>query len=228
MPGSDIQEVPELRPSDWSEEDSDYPFYLAVNLKWKNGVWFKKQPMGVNKIALFVPEMVKSAGIGLDRKLTNTSYRKSLAKKLNEFDVPKNIGRHITGHKNASSLDNYSALSAAQQYRLSNIVAGSALKPVPVYPAITRPSSTVVAPSAEGRAIAPSAQGRAIAPSAEGRAIAPSAQGRAIAPSAEGRAIAPSAEGRAIMSVRVAPSQCQRKVVPSHRLHVAVSLQRPG
>ncbi len=56
------------------------------------------------------------------RKLTNTSYRKHLASKLNEKMVPKDIGRHVTGHKNASSLDNYNPLSIPQQKVLSEIV----------------------------------------------------------------------------------------------------------
>ena len=40
---------------------------------------------------------------------------------LNEGGVPKEVGRHITGHKQASSLDNYSALTNKQQRVLSNI-----------------------------------------------------------------------------------------------------------
>ena len=59
------------------------------------------------------------------RKLTNTSYRKHLAARLNEGSVPKEVGRHVTGHKQASSLDNYAPLSNRQQRILSDIVGGA-------------------------------------------------------------------------------------------------------
>jgi hypothetical protein len=68
--------------------------------------------------------MAKDDGIGDSRKLTNTSYRKHMASRLNESHVPKNVWRHVTGHKQASSLDNYAPLSHKQQRLLSHIVVG--------------------------------------------------------------------------------------------------------
>lgn len=114
----------ELRPADFN--GNDHPFYLAVKEKKpaKNSDWFKKQPVGINTIGQFLPKMVKLAGVGEGRKITNTSYRKHMASRLNEAHVPKEVGRHVTGHKQASSLDNYAPLCSKQQLMLSKIVGG--------------------------------------------------------------------------------------------------------
>ena len=113
-----------LCPENYSSPES--PFYIAVNKKrpGKPSEWFKKQPVGANKIGGFVKYMVDFVGIKDDRHLTNTSYRKHLAARLNESWVPKDVGRHVTGHKQASSLDNYAPLSNKQQKILSDIVGG--------------------------------------------------------------------------------------------------------
>jgi hypothetical protein len=68
--------------------------------------------------------MLKAAEIDDGRRLSNTSYRKHLASRLNEGYVPKEVGRHVTGHKQASSLDNYAPMSHRQQRVLSDIVSG--------------------------------------------------------------------------------------------------------
>lgn len=68
-----------LRPADFCGDDS--PFYIAVKAKTptKTTDWYKKQPLGVNKLSSFGRSMVEAAGISDGRKLTNTSYRKHLA-----------------------------------------------------------------------------------------------------------------------------------------------------
>jgi hypothetical protein len=111
----------EQRPQDYCNPDD--PFYIATN-HVDGGRWYKKQPVGIHKISKFVPMMVAAAGITDNRVLTNTSYRKQLAVRLNEGGVPKDVGRHVTGHKQAASLDNYAALSCKQQRVLSSIVGG--------------------------------------------------------------------------------------------------------
>jgi len=129
MPGSDRCPVQcyityrDHRPGNFCNAED--PFYIATNLHTGGG-WFKRQPVGIHTIAKFVPRMAAAAGLGDGRILTNTSYRKQLAVRLNEGGVPKDIGRHVTGHKQASSLDNYAALSTKQQRALSTIVGGDA------------------------------------------------------------------------------------------------------
>ena len=113
-----------LRPASYCEHDSS--FYVAIKKKQpaSDMEWFKRQPIGINNIANFAVSMVKAAELDDGRKLTNTSYRKHLAARLNEGSVPKEVGRHVTGHKQASSLDNYAPLSNRQQRILSDIVGG--------------------------------------------------------------------------------------------------------
>ena len=134
-------------------------FYVAVKNNTPKSIhdWYKKQPVGIHKLASFVKVMVNAANIGNGRHLKNTSYRKHLAAKLNEGCVPKDVGRHVTGHKQAASLDNYAALSMRQQRVLSTIVGGSKTPQdypqaichaQPVYEACT--SSTVCEPPGAG------------------------------------------------------------------------------
>ena len=142
----------EKRPQGFDQDDD--PYYLAANPGFmKSGYWFKKQPVGVNKIMQFVPRMVEIAGVGENRKLTNTSYRKQLAYKLNENNVPKEVGRHVTGHKHASSLDNYSVLTTDQQHYLSDVVGGAPVKALAIpnseADAVNTPSARAVVRSHE-------------------------------------------------------------------------------
>ena len=114
------------RPKKFMAPDS--PYYLAVLKKQPrlNTDWFKCQPVGKNKIASFMKIMVENtSAIDNNRKLTNTSVRKHLVAKLNDAFVPKDIARHITGHKNVKSLDSYDAISKKQQLKVSGILAGT-------------------------------------------------------------------------------------------------------
>ncbi len=114
----------ELRPSNYSNDDD--PFYIAVKKQQpqRDCDWFKRQPIGANNISSFASSMVKAANIQDGRKLTNTSYRKHLAARLNEGCVPKEVGRLVTGHKRPTSLDSYAPISTKQQRILSDIVGG--------------------------------------------------------------------------------------------------------
>jgi hypothetical protein len=61
--------------------------------------------------------------IQFGKKITNTSVRKRLCQKLLESDIPDTHAVHVTGHKSASSLNNYRSLSNAQQKSISNLLA---------------------------------------------------------------------------------------------------------
>ncbi len=130
-----------LRPPAYSGPDD--PFYVAVRCQYPKTPmqWYKVQPVGINKISHFTTSMVKAAGICDSRKLTNTSYRKHLASRLNDGYVPKEVGRHVTGHKQASSLDNYAPISRRQQRVLSDIVSGKNINfnIPPMHPDVTLP-----------------------------------------------------------------------------------------
>jgi len=112
----------DLRPEGFSKEDD--PFYLAILKKnpQRSDQLFKRQPVGKNKLSTFMQAMVSlTSSIPAGRKLTNTSVRKQLASKLNDSFIPKDVARHITGHKNTRSLDSYDAISKKQQLLICNI-----------------------------------------------------------------------------------------------------------
>lgn len=56
-------------------------------------------------------KMVNDSGLETDKKLVNHSTRKHLVQKLVDNDIPPNEIIQITGHKNVTSLNNYSTLS---------------------------------------------------------------------------------------------------------------------
>lgn len=115
----------EMRPEGYSKPQD--PFYLATNTRLtdvtesveKNITWFKRQPIGQNKLSSIMPKMTEAAGI---RRLTNHSARKHLVQKLNDAGVPPNQIMQVTGHKNIHSINNYSSLSLHQQKNISDII----------------------------------------------------------------------------------------------------------
>lgn len=116
-----------LRPANFSRPAD--PFYLGVNTTNKNPslneTWFLRAPVGKNKLNTFMKSMVKNIPEAEDgnQKLTNSSVRKALCQKLLEANVPDTQAVHITGHKNASSLNNYRKLNNHQQASLSHLLA---------------------------------------------------------------------------------------------------------
>ena len=118
----------EKRPENFSNPMD--PFYLACNTKTKNPLpgqtWFLKGPVGKNKLNNLMKTMATRANLpDLEngKRLTNTSVRKALCQKLLNANVPDTQAIHVTGHKNAQSLNNYRQLSNFQQAKLSNLLA---------------------------------------------------------------------------------------------------------
>ena len=59
--------------------------------------------------------MITDSGLETDKKLVNHSTRKHLVQKLVDDDIPPNEIIQITGHKNVTSLNNFSSLSDKKQ-----------------------------------------------------------------------------------------------------------------
>jgi hypothetical protein len=116
----------EKRPASYSA--ADHPFYLAINTKLTDAAatapdwmtWFKRQPVGQNKLATIMPKMTEKAGM---RRLTNHSARKHLVQKLSDHGIPANQIMQVTGHRNIHSINNYSAINLQQQREISNVIA---------------------------------------------------------------------------------------------------------
>lgn len=99
------------------------PFYLAVNggTKYKDtALWYKSQPIGVNKLGKMMKEMAFKSG--LIGKKTNHSLRKTACTKLLHANVAPTLGTQFSGHKNLASFSNYATASFKQQKEISHIL----------------------------------------------------------------------------------------------------------
>jgi len=118
----------------------EHPFYIASTTKQLpvyTDVWFKKNPVGVNKLSTMMSRMVKNAGISGEKRLSNHSARKYLIQKLSDNNVPANQIMQISGHKNDySSIYNYSHLNEKQHLNISSILQSSSttVNPIQVPP----------------------------------------------------------------------------------------------
>lgn len=116
-----------MRPQDYSNPDD--PFYLAVVTNNKspnlNEQWFLRGPIGKNKIESMMKTMAKNADLPSDRKLTNTSVRKTLVQKMTDNNVPDSLQVYVTGHKNAGSLNNYRTLNDSHKHAISSILSSN-------------------------------------------------------------------------------------------------------
>jgi hypothetical protein len=119
------------RPVDYSKPTD--PFYIATHTKQAvmrpGEQWFKRQPIGENKLTSIMKNMAKSAGLSDSKKLTNHSARKHLVQKLSENQVPANQIMQITGHRNIQSINNYSNISEIQHKAISGILTSNTPRP---------------------------------------------------------------------------------------------------
>ena len=105
----------------------DSTFYLVVNNLQPSSpsvkLWYKVQPIGVNKLNSLLKDMVKEARLELaNKQLTNHSPRKHLIQKLNDIEVPQTQIMQITVHSNVNSVKNYLSLADKQKAKISGIL----------------------------------------------------------------------------------------------------------
>ncbi|XP_053397522.1 uncharacterized protein LOC123528781 [Mercenaria mercenaria] len=98
----------------------DSPFFLTPNDKPQR-CWFKKTPLGINKLYNIMRDMKAEAGIENPR-ITPYSSRKHLVQTLNDAGVPANQIMQISGHKNVNSINNYSKINNDQSRNISKIL----------------------------------------------------------------------------------------------------------
>lgn len=113
----------EVRPAGFSGADD--PFYLATNTKIasKEYPWFKRQPVGVNKLSSIMKRMTTQAGLQ-GARYTNHSARKFLLQTLSKNNVPPTQIMQISGHKNVQSVRNYSHITEDQHKSCSFLLSG--------------------------------------------------------------------------------------------------------
>ncbi|XP_021338920.1 zinc finger MYM-type protein 2-like [Mizuhopecten yessoensis] len=120
----------DMRPTTYCK-GSD-PFYIATTTKSSPGsheTWFKRQPVGINKLKSMMQRAIKGAGIQTDKHLSNHSARKYLVQKLNDNNIPANHIMQISGHRNISSINNYSHINTNQHKEISKILHGNPTAP---------------------------------------------------------------------------------------------------
>ena len=67
-------------------------------------------------------DCAETANVGLDKRITNHSARKTLVQTLQDRNVPPTQIIQVTGHKNLQSVNNYSTLREKQQEDISTIL----------------------------------------------------------------------------------------------------------
>ena len=119
---------------------ADSPFYLAINYnrRGEGSVWYKKTPMGVDRIGQIMSRMAKKAG--LSGKFSNHSVRRTMCNQLIRAGVHPNLVSQLTGHRNVSSLARYATASIDQQKKMCTILQSN-----------SRPSTTICGISDQGR-----------------------------------------------------------------------------
>ena len=151
------------RPEDTLVDDA--PFYLSINhvssekLALPETKWFKPQPMGVNKLNSLMKDCALAAGIGVNKRITNHSARKTLVQTLQDHNVPPTQIVQVTGHKNLQSVNNYSTLGDRQQETISSILSSTRTPNVaqPFVPHQISESSTTALATSETKSQKPSA-----------------------------------------------------------------------
>ena len=103
------------------------PFYLAIDHKRSEDfvAWFSATPLGKNALGKLLKTACQKAGIPGQK--TNHSVRKTCVKRALEAGCPRECVAQLTGHKNASSLENYvEADVAVQKAMCTSVQTGAA------------------------------------------------------------------------------------------------------
>ena len=97
------------------------PFYVAPVTSDKNPrlseMWFKRQPVGLGKIACLMKSMAVHLPSSAGKRFTNQSARKHLVQKLAYSNMPPDHIIQTTGHKNVQGENNYSTISETSSAR---------------------------------------------------------------------------------------------------------------
>lgn len=98
------------------------PFYLSVksNRRANDEIWYKVQPMGVNKINSMMKDII--AGTSLEtseKRFSNHSARKTVVNQMKKANLERSAIAKVTGHRNIQSLNDYDEADEDEQRDLS-------------------------------------------------------------------------------------------------------------
>ena len=86
-------------------------------------VWYKRQPMGVNKLNDMMKTVIKGTTLEDSWKtFSNHSARKTVVKKLKTAGLERSSIVKVTGHQNEKSLDDYDEGDENEQRLLSHTI----------------------------------------------------------------------------------------------------------
>ena len=101
-------------------------FYLSPKSVFSNDVdepWFKSVPIGKNKIATFMKEIISGTTIEkANKKITNHSGRKTVVKKMKAANIPETSIIKVTGHKTTEGLKSYDPGDQGEFKRMSDTI----------------------------------------------------------------------------------------------------------
>ena len=99
--------------------------YLTPRSVFTNsGEWYTSNPVGKNKIASIMKELISGTGIKSSNKLTNHSGRKTLVKKMKEAKIPETSIIKVTGHSSTKGLSSYDPGDQQEFKEMSNALSG--------------------------------------------------------------------------------------------------------
>ena len=99
------------------------PLYLSCVSNPSSQVWYKRQPMGVNKLNDMMKAVIKGTTLEDSRKtFSNHSARKTVVKKLKIAGLERSSIVKVTGHRNEKSLDDYDEGDENEQRQLSHTI----------------------------------------------------------------------------------------------------------
>ena len=98
-------------------------FYLSCVPNRSSQVWYKRQPMGVNKINDMMKSVIKGTTLEDSLKtFSNHSARKTVVKKLKTAGLERSSIVKVMGHRNEKSLDDYDKGDEREQRQLSHTI----------------------------------------------------------------------------------------------------------
>jgi len=102
------------------------PLYLSCVTKPSSQVWYKRQPMGVNKLNDMMKTIIEGTTLEDSWKtFSNHSARKTVVKKLKTAGLERSSIVKVTGHRNEKSLDDYDEGDENEQRQLSHTISHS-------------------------------------------------------------------------------------------------------
>jgi hypothetical protein len=84
------------------------PFYVQPQLYYdiekqnKDNIWYKKERVGEKTLAKFMKRILLESNVTTDKKITNTSARKTMIQTLMKHNVPPTEIMQKSGHKRVS------------------------------------------------------------------------------------------------------------------------------